>query len=258
MCIICDGCAWFTVCWRLFIRKKYWAARMFCGLFAIAALNSHSYTSVGEDIPENSDLNNYATPGKYKCNDAARAATLINCPVSYGFSMYVEPLGYGDWIRQTIKRAAGNEMLWRVFNPLRSIWEDWAQVALKGNYTLAPIESTVNVKALEPAAYVDTEIVASVTGEYIVLFKICPCGSKNGWFEVRLFDKTNMDAPIYLGSRSSGAISISEAWDSQYTYFCFAHLAKGKTYVARFINRSTITDGAYNATFSVIITPVRQ
>lgn len=137
----------------------------------------------------------------------------------------------------------------------------WAgfDVALKGNFALAPIESTINVKGLEIGAYTETEVTATVSGEHIILFRLSPCGAKNGWFEVRLFDKSNMDTPIYLGNRNSGAVSISEAWDSQYTYFCFAHLNGGKTYVARFTNRaSSKTDVTYNAAFSVLITPIRQ
>lgn len=131
--------------------------------------------------------------------------------------------------------------------------------ARKGDFSLAPVESAINIKGLDVGSYAETEIRPSVSGEHIVLFRICPCGSKNGWFEVRVFDKTNMDSPIHLGSRNSGAISISEAWDSQYTYFCYAHLSRDKTYVARFTNRtSNKTDATYSATFSINIIPIRQ
>lgn len=60
--------------------------------------------------------------------------------------MYVEPLGHGDWLRQTIKRAAGNETLWRVFNPMRFIWESWGQDALKSDlpqFETSDVTSTV-------------------------------------------------------------------------------------------------------------------
>lgn len=52
-------------------------------------VNSNSYAETGGEIPDNSDLNLYLTYGKYYARTAVSAATMINCPTSQGFSMYV-------------------------------------------------------------------------------------------------------------------------------------------------------------------------
>lgn len=75
------------------------------------------------------------TPGKYKCNSVTNASTLKNCPIQYGFSMYVEPLGYGDWFCQTIKRASGNETFSRIYNHNTLAWESWVQNVLISDLT---------------------------------------------------------------------------------------------------------------------------
>lgn len=99
----------------------------------IAAINGSLYTNVGLLIPNGSDLNGYKEPGKYHCDNTADASTLANCPIAYGFSMYVEPLGFGDWICQTIKRASENEIYYRMYNPMISNWLSWKQDALKSD-----------------------------------------------------------------------------------------------------------------------------
>lgn len=58
---------------------------------ATAANNLGVYSLLkGEEIPANSDLDNYIKPGNYCSPDSNRTSTLENCPVSsYGFSLNV-------------------------------------------------------------------------------------------------------------------------------------------------------------------------
>lgn len=91
----------------------------------IKELESVIYTSFGKLIPDGSDLNNYKTPGKYSCLAQENVQTIINRPIDFAFSLYVEPLGK-FFIRQTIKRASitGEDYV-RVYNRNSSTWSVW-------------------------------------------------------------------------------------------------------------------------------------
>lgn len=102
----------------------------------VAAVNelnvkTSSYISAGLLIPNGSDLNTYKTPGKYRTLLAANTATLINAPIdNSAFSMYVEILGPGDWVRQTLKRVSTLETYVRLYNPMNQNWSDWTRIIL--------------------------------------------------------------------------------------------------------------------------------
>ena len=65
---------------------------------AFTALNSNIYNvNLGTVLNSNDNLNTYITPGTYYCDSAAKAASLINCPVSNsGFKLIVLLTGYAN------------------------------------------------------------------------------------------------------------------------------------------------------------------
>lgn len=53
---------------------------------------------LGTEIPSNSNLNNYTTPGTYYAGNATVAASLSNCPISnIGFKLLVTKTGYDNF-----------------------------------------------------------------------------------------------------------------------------------------------------------------
>lgn len=73
---------------------------------ALAELaNDVPYMSMGlgEEIPENADLNSYTTPGVYRCRASSIAATLSNSPVSNApFRLEVRALNIDNRLIQTV------------------------------------------------------------------------------------------------------------------------------------------------------------
>lgn len=68
-------------------------------------------------IPNGADLNDYRTPGVYRCNYASNAATLANSPTTTGgFTLYVERTnGSAGYIKQRVVTSNGNgREYWRV------------------------------------------------------------------------------------------------------------------------------------------------
>lgn len=75
-------------------------------------------------IPENSDLNDYTTPGQYLTASASISQTIKNTPYkSSGFKLSVEKLSVESHIMQTIKGVNATGIYIRVSDG--SSWKGW-------------------------------------------------------------------------------------------------------------------------------------
>lgn len=82
------------------------------------------------DIPANSDLNDYKTPGSFISKTGANTNSFSNCPViGSGINLHVESTagGTGQYIIQTLKRSYSNvpEIWKRAYNG--TAWGDWVR-----------------------------------------------------------------------------------------------------------------------------------
>lgn len=90
-------------------------------------------------IPENSDLNDYTTPGWYYITANATAASLANCPTQYAFSLRVYTHAGINQVLTTYNTGAGIRIYTR--NCYQDEWTEWYQL-----YTEAykPVASTTS------------------------------------------------------------------------------------------------------------------
>lgn len=95
---------------------------------AINTLNSQigdiDWATNGTNIPANSDINNYKTPGKYYSSSTSATSTMSNAPVTGGFSLFVVILGY-DWINQYAMPVNGQTIKHRVYTASSNTWSAW-------------------------------------------------------------------------------------------------------------------------------------
>lgn len=79
----------------------------------------------GEIIPDNSDLNDYRTPGKYGVPSASHTATISNIPESgSGFSLLVMGLNEAtSYVRQTYIKS--NRAGYYYIRHYTGSWSDW-------------------------------------------------------------------------------------------------------------------------------------
>lgn len=100
-------------------------------LSAITALGGRSIASQGINIPNESNLNDYTTPGTYYVNTSANAKTIENSPTtSSGYKLTVE-LGYQS--NRLIQRAeyvdSARVVVWeRVSTTSGDTWKDWIKL----------------------------------------------------------------------------------------------------------------------------------
>ena len=75
-------------------------------------------------IPNNSDLNDYTTPGSYYTPNAAASQTMQNCPYTgSGFKLIVEKLSSNSHILQTLKGVNSKFVYYRTASD--SDFRDW-------------------------------------------------------------------------------------------------------------------------------------
>lgn len=93
---------------------------------AIDELNSKSYLlRGGTEIPSNSDLNNYKTPGNYFVSSNSVANTLTNSPFTHAHTLKVE-YGQGTGYPVQIGRRLNDGCIaYRLYNTVSSSWSDW-------------------------------------------------------------------------------------------------------------------------------------
>lgn len=95
---------------------------------AINTLNSKigniDWSARGTQIPNNSDINSYKTPGKYYSSSTSATSTMSNAPVTGGFSLFVTILGF-DWINQYAMPVNGQTIKHRVYSSTNATWSEW-------------------------------------------------------------------------------------------------------------------------------------
>lgn len=101
----------------------------------IVNYNLKEIFGIGQGITSGADLNDYIVPGKYQIGTNVNAATLLNCPVKWAFTMNVyntnananiaqeiTPYTYADWMGDT--RPATKYIRFHVENA----WSPWLAV----------------------------------------------------------------------------------------------------------------------------------
>lgn len=108
-------------------------------------------------IPENADLNDYITPGAYRCATSAIAKTLSNMTsyVSAGFRLIVSGTSTGNGSVQFIIFNSGVGRLWFRIRTGIDTWGDWRHIITDGNIvdTVYPVGSIyLSVESTSPAS----------------------------------------------------------------------------------------------------------
>lgn len=83
-------------------------------------------------ISASADLNNYKTPGFYRCAANATAATLNNCPTSSAFSLFIEQHA-GVKQTLTVYLTADKPIIY-VRNFYNNTWGAWARLSYDADY----------------------------------------------------------------------------------------------------------------------------
>lgn len=95
-----------------------------------ADVDAHALSERGALIPENSNLDNYKTPGDYFAASAKEAATLTNTPMTgSGFRLIVEAGYVPGYIRQYAIGVSGNIQT-RYF---QTSWSPWVKIVNTGD-----------------------------------------------------------------------------------------------------------------------------
>ena len=104
------------------------------------------------DIPSGEDLDDDTTPGIYGCSTAAIAATLSNCPTTYGFKMEIRTTSASNRFTQLIYENVGTgDMYVRTY--AGSGWGVWNRIetdnSVFGRGTLIPADTDLdNLKTI--------------------------------------------------------------------------------------------------------------
>ena len=119
----------------------------------VTALNARSITLPevpshhGQlEIPENSDLNDYTTPGWYYITANATAASLANCPTQYAFSLRVYTHAGINQVLTTYNTGAGIRIYTR--NYYQDEWTEWYQLYTEAYKPVASTTSSGFLRAL--------------------------------------------------------------------------------------------------------------
>lgn len=108
-------------------------------------------------IPENADLNDYITPGAYRCATSAIAKTLSNMTsyTSAGFRLIVSGTSTGNGSVQIAIFNSGVGRLWFRIRTGIDTWGDWRHIITDGNIvdTVYPVGSIyLSVESTSPAS----------------------------------------------------------------------------------------------------------
>ena len=86
-------------------------------------MNYWSLAGNATNIPDNSDLNTYITPGNYCLSSTASVKTLSNCPVDNAFVLKISKPIIGNYILQEYIDLVGHQAI-RVYNPYDKKWTE--------------------------------------------------------------------------------------------------------------------------------------
>lgn len=98
------------------------------------------------EIPENSDLNDYTTPGWYYITANATAVSLANCPTQYAFSLRVYTHAGINQVLTTYNTGAGIRIYTR--NYYQDVWTEWYQLYTEAYKPIASTTSSGFLRAL--------------------------------------------------------------------------------------------------------------
>lgn len=117
-------------------------------------LQNYYYLGItGQVIPESSDLDDYTTPGTYRCQSSAIAKTLLNCPVSYAFKMIVDR--GNDFLSQKI--IVGNTASFspyiRTYDSGAKAWNAWLSQLTDANLDIQTGVTQVQTVRGEPVEF---------------------------------------------------------------------------------------------------------
>ena len=100
---------------------------------ALAALGglSTDYTpnAQGSELPNSANLNQYTTPGTWRCSSIAAAATMTNGPVNdAGYRLDVMALSSNSYLMQ-VAWINGGVIKYRYYNGSNLTWGGWRTVS---------------------------------------------------------------------------------------------------------------------------------
>lgn len=98
------------------------------------------------EIPENSDLNDYTTPGWYYITANTTAVSLANCPTQYAFSLRVYTHAGINQVLTTYNTGAGIRIYTR--NYYQDVWTEWYQLYTEAYKPIASTTSSGFLRAL--------------------------------------------------------------------------------------------------------------
>lgn len=133
----------------------------------LGALNLNMITDAGYMMSSGDDLNDYTTPGAYRCATAAIAGSLLNItPYKYaGFRLIVSSTSTANGVLQfVIFNSVRNHLYFRIRNDTGD-WSAWVNLSHSGNSGMTPIwenlkpTSTYAATTEKPTGYGDYEAV---------------------------------------------------------------------------------------------------
>lgn len=129
---------------------------------ALDNLQALSLAKIADDdtthlIPEGADLNDYITPGAFRCQTSAIAASLSNAPgyTSAGFRLIVSATSTNSGTIQVAVFNSGVGRLWFRIRTADSTWGDWRHIMTDSNVldVIYPVGSIyMSVKSTSPAS----------------------------------------------------------------------------------------------------------
>ena len=96
---------------------------LYTQLYSEVKMNYWSLAGNATNIPDNSDLNTYITPGNYCLSSTASVKTLSNCPVDNAFVLKISKPIIGNYILQEYIDLVGHQAI-RVYNPYDKMWTE--------------------------------------------------------------------------------------------------------------------------------------
>lgn len=102
-------------------------------------------------IPESSNLNDYTSPGTYRCINAAIAQSLENCPVDVAFKMIVD-VGNDYWIQKIPVIASSSAKVYqRIYR--NSAWGSWQTFLTNADLLLLSGADQIQFDTVDQNAY---------------------------------------------------------------------------------------------------------
>ena len=111
----------------------------------------------GNEIPTNSDLNTYKTPGIYRCKDDTIAKNLQNRAIDKAFNLIV--LRHKDnSVRQIINEYENNNIWIRNYQNVEQKWTNWTKLYGEHNTFTFPMEVQFSEKGTKTYTIIATDI----------------------------------------------------------------------------------------------------